>query len=280
MSDPAPVLDVTNLTKVFRQRARLFGRDRWREVPAVNGVSFSVRRGETLGLVGESGSGKSTTARLLLRLIEPTTGTIRLNGQDLSALPPSELRLRRGGMQMVFQDPYASLNPRLSIGYQLAEPLLVHGLCSRREAHTRVATLLERVGLNPHHARSYPHQFSGGQRQRIAIARALAAEPELIVADEAVSALDVSVRAQILNLISDIRRESRLSLVFISHDLGVVWHVVDHVAVMYRGRIVEMGPVKTVFQAPRHPYTRELLDAMPLARAGGAPPPPGAAARE
>ncbi len=267
MTGPALTLDVKDLTKVFRVQGGLFGRN-IRAVAAVNGVSFCVRRGETLGLVGESGSGKSTTARLLLRLIEPTSGTIRLNGQDLSTLPPSELRSRRGGMQMVFQDPFASLNPRLSIGYQLAEPLIVHGICGRDEARVRVGTLLERVGLNPRHAESYPHQFSGGQRQRIAIARALAVEPDLVVADEAVSALDVSVRAQILNLIADIRAESNLSIVFISHDLGVVWQIVDRVAVMYRGRIVEMGPVKTVFGEPRHPYTRELLEAMPLARPG------------
>jgi len=272
MSAAMPLLVVRDLGKTFVRRSGLPGFRRVSRVEAVRGVSFQVEAGETLGLVGESGSGKSTTARLLLRLIDPTSGEVLLNGQDLAALSAGALRARRGGMQMIFQDPFASLNPRLSVGYQLAEPLVVHGLASRAEARVRVAGLLERVGLNPAHARSYPHQFSGGQRQRIAIARALAIEPDLIVADEAVSALDVSVRAQILNLLADIRREQKLSMVFISHDLGVVWHVVDRVAVMYRGRIVEMGPVKAVFEAPRHPYTRELLKAMPVARPGGRRP--------
>jgi oligopeptide transport system ATP-binding protein len=271
MTVAPPVLEVRGLTKTFSRRTGMPGFRRVSSVAAVQSVSFSVAEGETLGLVGESGSGKSTTARLLLRLIEPTSGSVRLNGHDLAALSAGELRTRRGGMQMIFQDPFASLNPRLSVGYQLAEPLIVHGLCGRAEARERVGALLERVGLNPAHARSYPHQFSGGQRQRIAIARALAVGPDLIVADEAVSALDVSVRAQILNLLADIRREQRLSMVFISHDLGVVWHVVDRVAVMYRGRIVETGPVKAVFRSPRHPYTRELLEAMPVARPGGRP---------
>jgi oligopeptide transport system ATP-binding protein len=261
-------LEVQDLGKVFKQRTGFLGLGPMRTITAVNGVSFCVRRGETLGLVGESGSGKSTTARLLLRLIEPTSGYVRLNGQDLGGLSAKELRSRRRGMQMVFQDPFASLNPRLSIGYQLAEPLLLHGLCTRSEAQDRVAALLERVGLNPNCGRSYPYQFSGGQRQRIAIARALAVEPDLMVADEAVSALEISVRAQILNLIADIRRDSKLSLVFISHDLGVVGQVANTVAVMYGGRIVELGPTKAVFSTPRHPYTRELLDAMPIPRPG------------
>jgi oligopeptide transport system ATP-binding protein len=269
MSEAPPVLEVRDLGKVFTSRSGLPGFRRMSRVEAVRGVSFTVGAGETLGLVGESGSGKSTTARLLLRLIEPSSGEVRLKGEDLATLSARELRARRGGMQMIFQDPFASLNPRLSVGYQLAEPLAVHGIARGREGRDRVAALLERVGLNPAHARSYPHQFSGGQRQRIAIARALAIEPDLIIADEAVSALDVSVRAQILNLLDDIRRQQRLSMVFISHDLGVVWHVVDHVAVMYRGRIVETGPVRSVFQAPRHPYTRELLEAMPVARPDG-----------
>ncbi len=269
MNAAAPVLEVEGLTKVFTLRSGLPGFRRTGTVAAVRDVSFTVAGGETLGLVGESGSGKSTTARLLLRLINPTSGIVRLNGHDLASLSAHELRIRRGGMQMIFQDPFASLNPRLTIGYQIAEPLIVHGIAKGAEARDRVTALLERVGLNPAHARSYPHQFSGGQRQRIAIARALAVAPDLIVADEAVSALDVSVRAQILNLLADIRHEQRLSMVFISHDLGVVRHVVDRVAVMYRGRIVETGPVGAVFHAPRHPYTRELLEAMPVTRPGG-----------
>jgi oligopeptide transport system ATP-binding protein len=264
-----PLLEVDRLTKLFGGARSLFGRPRSATAhAAVNDVSFTVAAGETLGIVGESGSGKSTTARLLLRLIEPTSGTVKLDGEPLGALSADELRRRRRAMQMVFQDPFASLNPRLTVGYQLAEPLRVHGLCSGRAVSDRVGALLSRVGLSPHHARAYPHQFSGGQRQRIAIARALAAEPKLIVADEAVSALDVSVRAQILNLIDDIRRESALSLVFISHDLGVVRHVADRVAVMFLGRIVEIGPVEAVFASPKHPYTRELLAAMPVPSPG------------
>jgi len=269
MSGALPVLDVAGLSKTFVRRSGLPGFRREHRVAAVRDVSFTVAKGETLGLVGESGSGKSTTARLLLRLIDPTSGIVRLNGNDLASLSADALRRRRGGMQMIFQDPFASLNPRLAVGYQIAEPLVVHGIATRAEARDRVDALLDRVGLNPAHARSYPHQFSGGQRQRIAIARALAVAPDLIVADEAVSALDVSVRAQILNLLADIRREQALSMVFISHDLGVVRHVVDRVAVMYRGRIVESGPVQAVFHAPRHPYTRELLEAMPVTRPGG-----------
>lgn len=261
-------LEVANLGKVFGGSRGLLGLRRAHPVRAVDDVSFIVRRRETLGIVGESGSGKSTTARLLLRLIEPTSGVVRLNGEDLRSLPAGQLRQRRRGMQMVFQDPFASLNPRLAVGYQLGEPLLLHGLCRRREVEERVGTLLVRVGLSPGHARLYPHQFSGGQRQRIAIARALAVEPDLIVADEAVSALDVSVRAQILNLIEDIKHASELSMVFISHDLGVVRHVADRVAVMFLGRIVEIGPVAEVFTAPRHPYTRTLLEAMPIAIPG------------
>lgn len=261
MTSPA-TLEAEKLTKVFETRSRLFGR-RTRLV-AVENVSFSVAQGETLGIVGESGSGKSTIARLLLRLIEPTSGTVRLNGQDVGDLSPTTLRRLRSGMQMVFQDPFSSLNPRLRVGYQLMEPLLVHQICGKREAADQIASLLVRVGLSPHHANAFPHEFSGGQRQRIAIARALAVKPDLIVADEAVSALDVSIRAQILNLLDDIRQGSKLSMIFISHDLGVVRHIADRVAVMYLGRFVEVGPVAEVFSHPRHPYTRELLDAMPV----------------
>ena len=261
-------LEVENLGKVFGGSRGLLGlrRDtRYGRSTTFPSLCAVARRSRSSA---SSGSGKSTTARLLLRLIEPTSGVVRLNGEDLRSLSAGELRHRRRGMQMVFQDPFASLNPRLGIGYQLGEPLLLHGLCSRGEVQERVGALLARVGLSPGHARLYPHQFSGGQRQRIAIARALAVEPDLIVADEAVSALDVSVRAQILNLIEDIKRESDLSMVFISHDLGVVRHVADRVAVMFLGRIVEIGPVAEVFAAPRHPYTRTLLEAMPIAIPG------------
>jgi oligopeptide/dipeptide ABC transporter ATP-binding protein len=261
MTSPA-TLEAEKLTKVFETRSRLFGRRN--RVLAVDDISFSVARGETLGIVGESGSGKSTIARLLLRLIEPTSGSVRLNGQDLDDLSATTLRRLRCGMQMVFQDPFSSLNPRLRVGYQLMEPLLVHQICGKQEAADRIASLLVRVGLSPRHANAFPHEFSGGQRQRIAIARALAVEPDLIIADEAVSALDVSIRAQILNLLDDIRRESQLSMIFISHDLGVVRHVADRVAVVYLGRIVEIGPVADVFTQPRHPYTRELLEVMPI----------------
>ncbi len=265
----APVLEVRNLSKLFGRPGVLLGGRSRAVVRAVDDVSFAVSRGEILAIVGESGSGKSTTARLILRLIEPSSGKVILNGEELGGLSAQELRRRRRGMQMVFQDPFASLNPRLTIGYQLAEPLRVHGLSARSEVRDRVVALLARVGLSAHHAASYPHQFSGGQRQRIAIARALAVEPTLIVADEAVSALDVSVRAQILNLLADIRSRSNLSLVFISHDLGVVRHIADRVAVMFRGRIVELGPVADVFASPRHPYTRELLAAVPSPTPGG-----------
>jgi oligopeptide transport system ATP-binding protein len=260
-------LEIVQLSKTFGRGRTAFGLRPDRVVRAVDEVSFTLAHGETLGIVGESGSGKSTTARLIMRLIEPTSGSIRLGGADLRTFAADDIRWRRG-IQMIFQDPFASLNPRLSIGYQLAEPMLVHGLAGGAEAAARVATLLERVGLNPIQARSYPHQFSGGQRQRIAIARALAAEPRVIIADEAVSALDVSVRAQILNLISDIRRASDLSMIFISHDLSVVRYVADRVAVMHTGRIVEIGPVEQVLGAPRHPYTLELLNAMPVPRVG------------
>jgi oligopeptide/dipeptide ABC transporter ATP-binding protein len=265
MTSPA-TLEAQRLTKVFETGSNLFGR-RLRTV-AVDDISFSVAQGETLGIVGESGSGKSTIARLLLRLIEPTSGTIYLKGQDIGDLSAPALRRLRSRMQMVFQDPFSSLNPRLRIGYQLMEPLLVHRICGKHEATEQIASLLVRVGLSPHHANTLPHQLSGGQRQRIAIARALAANPDLIVADEAVSALDVSIRAQILNLLDDIRQGSKLSMIFISHDLGVVRHIADRVAVMFLGRFVEIGPVREVFSYPQHPYTRELLDAMPVPEPG------------
>jgi oligopeptide/dipeptide ABC transporter ATP-binding protein len=264
-----PVLEVQGLTKLYRYAGGgWFGRRRAGVFRAVSDVSFSVARGETLGIVGESGSGKSTVARMMLRLVEPTAGRVLLNGEELTGVPADQLWRRRRKIQMVFQDPFASLNPRLSIAYHLREPLIVHGLSSGSEAQARVLEMLERVGLTERHARSYPHALSGGQRQRIAIARALAVEPDVLVADEPVSSLDVSVQAQILNLLRDIRRSTQLSMVFISHDLGVVRHVADRVAVMYRGRIVELGPASAVFDTPRHPYTRALLDAIPIPRPG------------
>ncbi len=274
MSD-APLLVVENLSKSFALGTRFFARRAATSLRAVDGVSFVVSRGETFGIVGESGSGKSTLARLILRLIEASDGVVRFHGEDLRRLDAESLRRRRRGIQMVFQDPFASLNPRLSIRRQLAEPIRLHGLATSDDAQAEVVQLLAKVGLRPEHAARYPHEFSGGQRQRIAIARALAARPDLIIADEAVSALDVSVRAQILNLLDDIKRDSAMAMIFISHDLGVVRHLADRVAVMYRGRIVELAPTAALFARPRHPYTRRLLEAMPIAR----PNVPRAAAR-
>ena len=238
-------------------------------VKAVDGVSFSVHAGETLALVGESGCGKSTVSRLVLRLIEPDHGDIRFEGRDLLGMDANELRAFRRDAQIIFQDPYASLNPRMTIGQILAEPLVLHDLVPTERRRERVEELLRLVGLEPRFARRYAHEFSGGQRQRIAIARALAVEPKLIICDEPVSALDVSIRSQILNLLSDLQQRLGLAYIFVSHDLAVVKHIADRVAVMNLGHIVETAVAETLFASPRHPYSRALLSANPGAEATG-----------
>jgi oligopeptide transport system ATP-binding protein len=233
-------------------------------VKAVDGVSLTVQRGEVLGLVGETGCGKSTLARTILQLVPATAGTVVLEGRNLTAAGAAEVRASRRRLQMIFQDPYASLNPRLTVFATLAEPMLVHRLCRPAEVAERVAALMALVGLAPRFMRKYPHEFSGGQRQRIAVARALALQPRIVIADEPVSALDVSVQAQILNLLAQLVRQMDLSLVFIAHDLSVVKHISDRVAVMYLGKIVELGPAADVIERPRHPYTRALVSAIPV----------------
>ena len=263
MNTIAPLLDVQGLVKHFPVRRGLLARKRIGAVRAVDGISFRVDQGETLALVGESGCGKSTTARLVLRLVEPTAGMIRFEGTDVTALDGDALRRLRRRMQIVFQDPFASLNPRMTVGRILEEPLLIHGLGDGAERKAQIADLLGLVGLAPYHAERYPHEFSGGQRQRVGIARALAVEPALIVCDEPVSALDVSIQAQIVNLLKDLQARLGLSYLFIAHDLAVVKHMAEHVAVMYLGRIVETAPKHAIFADPRHPYTRMLLAAVP-----------------
>jgi glutathione transport system ATP-binding protein len=260
----APLLKVRGLTTRFGLKSGLFGR-MTRQVHAVEGVSFDLAAGETLALVGESGCGKSTTGRSLLRLVDVAKGSMEFEGRDIATLPTRDLRPLRRDIQMIFQDPFASLDPRLTVGFSIAEPLYVHGVARGDEAEERVAWLLRQVGLAPDHAQRYPHEFSGGQRQRIAIARALALNPKIIVADEAVSALDVSIQAQIVNLLLDLQTEFGLSYLFISHDMAVVERVSHRVAVMYLGQIVEIGPRRAVFQNPQHPYTRKLMSAVPVA---------------
>jgi peptide/nickel transport system ATP-binding protein len=259
-----PVLDVRNLTTRFELRSGAFGRVRGR-VHAVENVSFSVRAGETLALVGESGCGKSTTGRSVMRLLEPLSGSVLLDGVDVLKLRRNALQEQRKRMQMIFQDPFAALDPRMDIGSAIAEPLLVNRLASRAQARDKVDDLLQRVGLQPAMAHRFPHEFSGGQRQRICIARALALEPQLIVADESVSALDVSVKAQVVNLMLDLQASMGLAYLFISHDMSVVERISHRVAVMYLGEIVEIGPREAVFGNPQHPYTRRLLTAVPIA---------------
>jgi oligopeptide transport system ATP-binding protein len=251
------MLEVTNLSVQFPMGGG-------RVVRAVDGVSFSVARGETLGLVGESGCGKSTTARALLRLIPATGGSVSFDGTDLLTLPETGLRPLRRKIQMVFQDPYASLSPRRSIGQILTEPLEIHGIGGKTEREARVGNLLSQVGLSPGVASRYPHEFSGGQRQRIGIARALALDPELLILDEPVSALDISVRAQVVNLLADLQKERGIGYLFVGHDLSLIRHVAHRVAVMYLGRIVELAPAGRLYSHPSHPYTRSLLASAPI----------------
>ena len=257
------LLDVKGLKKYFPIRGGVFSRV-VANVKAVEDVSFSIKRGEVVGLVGESGSGKTTVGRSILRLIEPTEGEIYFNGTDVAKLPKSKMREYRKEMQIIFQDPFASLNPRMSVGDIIGEAMTIHNLARGKAKQEKVADLLERVGLSAGHMRRYPHEFSGGQRQRIGIARALAVDPQFIVADEPVSALDVSIQAQVVNLLQDLKDELGLTLLFIAHDLGVVEYISDKVVVMYLGRVMEIAPAKELYRNPVHPYTEALLSAVPI----------------
>jgi peptide/nickel transport system ATP-binding protein/oligopeptide transport system ATP-binding protein len=262
-------VEVRDLVKHFPLTQGIIFQKQVGAVRAVDGVTFDVMEGETLGLVGESGCGKSTTARLITRLLEPTSGTISYRGEDIAHKSRAELKPLRREMQMIFQDPYSSLNPRKTVGSIISEPFKIHGLLEGQTDRKRaVQELMEQVGLNPEHYNRFPHEFSGGQRQRIGVARALSLDPKLIIADEPVSALDVSIQAQILNLLRDLQRELGLTMVFIAHDLSVVRHMCDRVAVMYLGKIVELADSESLYAHPRHPYTGALLSAVPVARPG------------
>ncbi|MEI6107737.1 MAG: oligopeptide/dipeptide ABC transporter ATP-binding protein [Opitutae bacterium] len=260
---PSPILQLHDVKTHFPVESGFLVRKQTGTVKAVDGVTLSVARGEVLGLVGESGCGKSTLARTILQLVPTTAGTVILEGKNLTAASAADLLTARRDLQMVFQDPFASLNPRMTVFATLAEPLRVHGTVPADQVDRRVSELMERVGISPRFRQKYPHEFSGGQRQRIAIARALALEPKVIIADEPVSALDVSIQAQILNLLAKLCREMNLALIFIAHDLSVVKHISDRIAVMYLGKIVELGPAAAVIEQPRHPYTRALVSAIP-----------------
>jgi len=261
-----PLLEVRHLVKDYAGRGGWFGRGP--AVRAVDDVSFAIAAGETLGLVGESGCGKTTTGRCIIRLIEPTSGQVRFQDLDVLALSSGDLRRARRHFQIVFQDPYSSLNPRMRAGDIVREPLTIHRIGTSEERAVRVRALFETVGLNPEDAKKYPHEFSGGQRQRIGLARALALEPSLVICDEPVSALDVSVQAQVVNLLMDLKERLGLAYLFIAHDLRLVRHVCDRVAVMYRGRLVEVAPAERIFTSPVHPYTKALLSAMPHLKPG------------
>ena len=257
------ILEIKNLKKHFPITGGILKRQ-INSVKAVDGLNFNVKRGETLGVVGESGCGKSTTGKVLLRLLDATEGEVKFEGEDIHQLDKKDLRSLRKEMQMIFQDPYASLNPRMTVGEIVGEPLDIHNLAKGKEKEERVRELLDMVGLSPKYAKRYPHEFSGGQRQRIGIARALAVDPQVIVCDEPVSALDVSIQAQVLNLMEDLQEELGLTYIFIAHDLSVVRHISDRVAVMYLGKIVELADKEDLYTAPKHPYTKALLSAIPV----------------